>query len=65
MLIKVHVVIGLDVTGPEQGEVACGELGLGLERALHGFPEGECIGVDVERFVALPRDEADERGWTE
>lgn len=66
MIVKVHTVIALDVEDESQAEEACRVLDDGLDSAIaSGFPTGEVIAAEVERYTVATAEEIEEKGWSE
>lgn len=65
MNIKILTEIFMEVRDEEQGEIACITIEDGLESQLAGFPEGEIIGVKVQKFEKVEEAELGEHGFVE
>lgn len=60
MQIKVFTVIYLDVEDHDQADLACTSINTGLEAQMETFPDGEVVGVRVDRYELVAADEAAE-----
>lgn len=58
--IKVFTVIYVEVEDHDQAEAACSSINTGLEHRMDGFPDGEVLGVNVDRYELVSADEAAE-----
>lgn len=65
MLIAVHTRIIVEVRDEEQGQDACVTIEGGLEHQMASFPEGDVVGVKVDKAEPVSAEEAQHEGWTE
>lgn len=66
MFIAIETTIYAEVTDQEQGEQACATVeSSAMREQLAGFPDGDIIKFDVQRFRKVERAEAEEKGLTE
>jgi hypothetical protein len=66
MIVKVWTAIVVEVEDDGQAERASARLDSGLDSAIaSGFPEGEIVAAEVDRWERVTDDEIAEKGWSE
>jgi hypothetical protein len=55
--VKVMTAIFIEVENHDRAETACSEITLSLRHQMSGFPYGEVVGVNVDRYELVTADE--------